>query len=264
MADLTVAGGLLANIPAPLRDELLAAYYQIVNNYREGRWEPSELNGGKLCEVVYTILRGYVDGAFPASAAKPNNMVDACRALEQAPANFPRSVKVQIPRMLIALYEIRNNRGVGHVGGEVNPNQMDATCVLFISKWIVSELVRIFHNVDTKTAEEAIEAIVERVLPVVWRVGNNTRVLVTKLSMKEKTLLLLYSSAQPPEEQDLFKWVEHSNASVYRRDVLRQLHQEKYVEFDETSGLVHLSPKGTALVEKRVLPIAQAGINISI
>ena len=248
------ASSLLANLPLPLRDELIFAYNQIVTNYREGRWEPSELNGGKLCEVVYTILRGHVDGVFPATSSKPANMVDACRALEQAPTTFPRSVRVQIPRMLVALYEVRNNRGVGHVGGEVNPNQMDATCVLCMSKWVVSEIVRLFHNVDTESAEAAIDAIVERELPVVWRVGERARVLDTTTTMKEKTLLLLYHSATPVHEQNLFDWVEYSDASAYRRKVLRSLHQLKLVEYDENTRLVHLSPKGISLVEKSILP----------
>ena len=52
----------LGALPAGLRDELVRALNQIVRNYRENRWEPAELNGGKLCEVTYSILRGYVDG----------------------------------------------------------------------------------------------------------------------------------------------------------------------------------------------------------
>lgn len=121
------AASVLGAVPAGLRDELVQALNEVLRNYRERRWEPSELNGGKLCEVVYTILRGHVGGKFPAKASKPPNMVDACKALEQADSGkFPRSVRVQIPRMLIALYEIRNNRGVGHVGGDVDPNLMDA------------------------------------------------------------------------------------------------------------------------------------------
>lgn len=248
-----LAGGLLANIPVSLRDELLAAYNQIVTNYREGRWEPSELNGGKLCEAVYTILRGHIDGTFPATSSKPTNMVDACRNFEQAPNTFSRSVRIQIPRMLIALYEIRNNRGVGHLGGEVNPNRMDATCVLYMSKWVVSELVRIFHNVDTETAEAAIDAIVERTLPMVWKVGDKLRILDTSTTMREKTLLLLYHSVTSVKEQELFEWVEHSNASIYRRDVLRSLHQDKFIEYNEDMRLVHLSPKGIANVEKYIL-----------
>lgn len=116
----------LSGLSSALRGELLAAYEEIVRNYRERRWEPSELNGGKLCEVVYSILRGHVDGRMPARASKPRNMVDACKALESADQSFPRSVRIQIPRMVMALYEIRNNRGVGHVGGDVDPNAMDA------------------------------------------------------------------------------------------------------------------------------------------
>lgn len=254
VANALASGNLLASLPAPLREELLAAYNQIVTNYRDGKWEPSELNGGKLCEVVYTILRGYVDGTFPAMSSKPANMVDACRALEQASATFPRSVRIQIPRMLIALYEIRNNRGVGHVGGEVNPNHMDATCVLYMSKWTLSELVRLFHNVNVETAEMAINTIAERVLPVIWRVGERLRILDTTITMKEKSLLLLYYNTRPLKERELFEWVEHSNASAYRRDVLRPLHHEKLVEYDESERLVHLSPKGIAQVETTVLP----------
>ena len=54
---------LLDSIPDRLREELLTSYSNIVNNFREHRWEPSELNGGKLCEVVETILKGYIDNS---------------------------------------------------------------------------------------------------------------------------------------------------------------------------------------------------------
>jgi hypothetical protein len=248
------SASLLAAIPQPLRDELLTAFSEIARNFRERRWEPSELNGGKFCEVAYSILRGLVDGSYPASASKPPNMVDACKAFEQADSStFPRSVRIQIPRMIIALYEIRNNRGVGHVGGDVDPNAMDATCVLYMTKWVLAELVRIFHNIDISAAEAAVESIVERVLPQVWRVGKKLRVLDTTLSMKQKTLVLLYHSAAPLRESDLVDWVEHSNPSVYRRDVLRPLHDARLVEYDQVTRIVHISPPGIATVEELLL-----------
>jgi len=246
---------ILYAIPQSLRDELYIAYNQILTNFREGKWEPSELNSGKFCEVVFSIISGYISGSFPASTSKPGNMVDACRSLEQAPSTFPRSVRIQIPRMLIALYEIRNNRGVGHVSGDVNPNKMDATCVLYMSKWIMAELVRLFHGIDTKSAEAAIDLIVERILPVVWDVDGKKRILNTKTTMKEKTLLLLYQcSTHSLAEQDLFEWIEHSNLSNYRRDVLRVLHTEKLIEYDESKKCVYLSPKGSTMVENIILP----------
>src|SRR5687768_3642582 len=138
---------LLAGIPAGLRNPLISSYQEIVSNYSEHRWEPAELNGGKLCEVVYTIVEGAIIGVFAAKPSKPPNMIEACRGLEKKPAvpNRPgdRSLRVLIPRMLTALYEIRNNRNVGHVGGEVDPSHLDATAVLSMSSWVVAELVRV-------------------------------------------------------------------------------------------------------------------------
>ena len=52
---------LLEAIPNGLRTPLFSAYQSIERNFRENRWEPSELNGGKMCEVVYAILKGHVE-----------------------------------------------------------------------------------------------------------------------------------------------------------------------------------------------------------
>lgn len=244
---------LFPSLPSTLREELFTAYFEIVRNYREHRWEPSELNGGKLCEVVYSILQGYIKGQFPTKAVKPKNMVDVCNAIEQATtASTPRSIRIQLPRMMIALYEIRNNRGVGHIGEDVNPNHMDATCVLYMSKWIFAELIRILHAIDTDTATRTVDAIVERISPVIWEIGDKKRVLDTKLRMKEKTLLLLYFSIDAIAEKDLIEWLENSNPTIYRQDVLNPLHDERLIEYDKRVGLIHLSPKGRGFVEKNL------------
>jgi hypothetical protein len=155
--------------------------------------------------------------------------------------------------MLIALYEIRNNRGVGHVGGDVDPNHMDAICVLEMSKWVLGELVRIFHAVSTEEAAHAVDAIVERTLPIIWEVGGKLRVLEPNMSMTDKTLVLLYHSSGPVAEGHLLTWVEHSNASVFRRDVLRPAHKKKLLEYDSESHTVQISPRGSDHVETSIL-----------
>jgi hypothetical protein len=244
---------ILASIPAPLRSELFQAFNEILRNYRERRWEPSELNGGKLSEVVYTILRGHVDGKFPQRAAKPRNMFDACKALEQADASqFSRSVRIQIPRVIVALYEIRNNRGVGHVGGDVDPNLMDASAVLAMSKWVVAELVRHFHAVQTDEAERVVETVVERTIPIVWEIGGVLRVLNPGMSMRDKTLVLLYHQSSAVDEDVLRGWVEHSNPSAYRRDVLAKGHRAKLLEYDAKKKCVSLTPIGVRHVEEKI------------
>lgn len=250
----TRAASVLGGIPPMLRDELINALNEVLRNYLERRWEPSELNGGKLCEVVYTILRGHVEGKFSSKASKPPNMVDACKRLEQADSKtFPRSVRIQIPRMLVALYEIRNNRGVGHVGGDVDPNLMDATAVVAMSKWMVAELIRVFHAVSTEEAQDLVEAVVEHSLPVIWKVGGVVRVLKSGMEAKDKILVLLYHSRTWVSEEELLRWVEYSNSTNFRK-ILKGCHKQKFVEYDAQKKRIIISPTGIEYVETYILP----------
>jgi hypothetical protein len=239
-----------SDLPEALREELLDAFSKIVTNYSERRWEPAELNGGKLCEVVYSIIRGIADKKFPARASKPQSMMGACRALENDTSIVARSIRFQIPRMIPALYELRNNRNVGHVGGEVDPNHMDAVCVLQMSKWMLAELIRILHHRPLDEAAEIVDALVERETPLLWKVNGKVRVLETGLTMKGKMLLILHANAAPVTDRDLIDFVEHSNPSAFRRDVLRPAHKDRLVEYDQQTGMVTISPKGIERAEK--------------
>jgi hypothetical protein len=93
---------LLSSIPAGLSTPLLSEYRHIVQNHMEHRWSPAELSGGKLCEIVYTVLDGHANGTYPAPPSKPGNFVPACRALESN-SHVPRSFQILIPRLLPAL-----------------------------------------------------------------------------------------------------------------------------------------------------------------
>lgn len=239
----------LGGLPTTLREELINELTKIERHFREGRWEPAELDGGRLCEIVISILEGRVAGTMPVHAKKPKDMVEACRALEHlSHTAWPRSLRIQIPRIVLSVYEIRNSRDVGHMGGEVNSNHMDASLVLAASKWLVAELVRTFHQVDTATATSYVEALIERETPAVWVVGDKKRALKASLSMRNKVLLLLNASAGSVTDRDLFDWVEYSNLSVFRSSLLQGLHDERLIEYDRKAGMVTLSQLGARFV----------------
>ena len=247
----------LKSLPSGLRDELLRTYREIARNFSERRWEPSELNGGKFCEVVYSIVAGCISGTFPATATKPKSMVDACRALENTPPNpsrpGDRSLRILIPRVLIALYEIRNNRGVGHIGGDVDPNFLDATAVYGMASWTLAELIRIFHGLTTQEAQEVVDALVERKNPLVWDIAGVKRVLDPSMKSADQVLLLLHAQASWLPEGDLLRSIEYSNATVFRDKVLGPLHRERLLEYDNKQHRVHISPTGSDYVEKHIL-----------
>ncbi len=251
------ASKVLANIPVGLRDPLFQSYQDIVTNFAEHRWEPSELNGGKFCEIVYTIIYGAIKGTFAAKPSKPPNMVKACSDLEKLPANptriGDRSLRILIPRTLMALYDIRNNRGVGHAGGDVNPNFMDATVVCSIASWVLAELVRIFHHVSTNEAQETVDALVQRKISLVWDLGDIKRVLDPKMKKDHQVLLLLYTKPAWMTEGDLLKSVEYSDATLFRANILRSLHKKRLIEYDEDQQKARISPSGSQYVERQII-----------
>lgn len=239
-------------LPTTLRDDLLNAFNEIVNNYREHRWEPSELNGGKLCEAVYTICKGWLEGgAYPPRAAKPSRFPNKCWEMESAYQQVPnsRSARILIPRMMIGLYDVRNNRGVGHAGADVDPNQMDATVVLYTAKWLVAELVRLLHTLTTDEATAVVDGLIQREVAWIWAHEDKKRVLQKGLTWKQQTLLLLLTESGDVNESDVFRWLEHPGLPSFRKDVLKQLHKSRLVEYDVTARTVRLLPPGVTAAE---------------
>ena len=92
------------------------------------------------------FLKGYATGTYPAKPKKPRNFPQACKDLEAGPTTLPHSMRILVPRVLPGIYDVRNNRNVGHVGGDVDPNHMDATLCLQHLRWILGELIRVFHD----------------------------------------------------------------------------------------------------------------------
>ena len=79
--------------------------------------------------------------------------------------------------------------------------------------------------------------------------------------MRDQTLLHLYRSTESPTERDLVAWTEHSNASVYRRDILRPLHRERFIEYKENERRVTISPKWIAEAERVLAEVV--GLDLS-
>jgi hypothetical protein len=243
----------LSTIPAGLRSPLLAEYQSIVQNFAEHRWSPSELSGGKFCEIVFTILDGQAKSAYAASPAKPRNFVGACRNFENN-SHVPRSFQILIPRLLPALYEVRNNRGVGHAGGDVDPNHMDAVFVLTSCNWIMAELVRVFHNVSIAEAQDIVDKLVERRMPLLWIGDDMRRVLDPKLSLREQILLFLCTSPGKISTADLKNWTGYKNASYFKK-LLLEMHGERLIELASNGSTALILPPGdkiaTELIARR-------------
>lgn len=154
--------------------------------------------------------------------------------------------------MMIGLYDIRNDRGVGHAGAEVNPNHMDATVVLYTAKPLMAELVRLLHTLNIDEATAIVDGLIEREAAWVWTHGDKKRVLRTGMTWKQQTLALMLTEAREVAEADLFRWLEHPGLPSFRRDVPKPLHKIRQIDYDVDKRTVRLLPPGVTAAEELV------------
>ncbi len=244
----------LAGIPSQFRVKLIETYERLKRDHREGRHDAAGLAAGKLCEVVLRLLQYTVTGTYTPFGTKIANFADECRRLETSPAGASaESIRVVIPRSLNFLYTMRNKRGIGHVGGDVDANKIDSAALARLADWIICELVRVFHGLSLEEAQDIIDNLAQRELPDVWEVGGKKRVLRNDLTASEQVLLFLYTDPSSYQlAEDLCAWIEYS-PSMFKRNILRPLHRKRLIEFDEESELVYLSPLGVQKVEMTIL-----------
>lgn len=241
---------LLQVIPDCLKNPLFEEFNGLHKAYYEGRWKLASLDAGRFCEVVYTILDGVLSGAFAAAPSKPNNFPASCKALEskQPIGVGDHSIRILIPRVLPGMYDVRNNRNVGHVGGDVTSNKIDATMLLGNAIWILAELIRVFHNIPLHEAQAIVDSLADLKPSIIWEFDGNLRVMSPDMSMTDKTLILLNSINGWCPVLDLERWVKA--ARNYRQNVLQKLDDKLLIEYDSKNLRAAITPLGTKRSEE--------------
>jgi hypothetical protein len=245
----------LANVSSKFRSRLIQTYLDLKKNCLESRQEAAGLAVGKFCEVVLRLLQEKVRSSSTPFGKKINNYADECRKLITAPeTSGNESERVVLPRALVFLYTMRSKRGIGHVGGDVDANAIDVAVMAKTADWIVCELIRINHNISLEEAQDIVDGMSVRQLPIIWEVAGKKRVLKEGLRARDQVLLLLYSNQNSAVLlEDLCEWIEYSNPQVFKIKIIKELHKHRFLEFDKDSESIVLSPKGVEYVETNLI-----------
>lgn len=236
--------------PRDIVDPLIDFFVELRENYYLRKHGPAELSGGKFAEACVRLLQYELSGKYTPIGQPIRNMTRELRGFEQAASTYSDSFRLHIPRMLLGIYNLRNRRGVGHLGGDVNPNLADSTVILSVVNWVMAELYRVHYSVSLDEAQKVVDQLVERKLPLIYEVGEIRRVLDPELTAKDQTLILLYSVYPDVlSEADLLRCIEYSSASSYRNRILRALHQQRLINYDDYERTCVILPTGLRYVE---------------
>lgn len=245
----------LSRIPAALRSRLLTRYSELKAAFVNGQYDACGLRAGRLCEVLLRVLQNELTGSYTPLGTRLGRFDQECDRLESLPQTAGvDGLRVIMPRALNFLYTLRNKRGIGHEGGDVDANEIDAATAVRIADWCISELIRVVHAISLEEAQALLDAIAEREVPQVWSVANAKRVLDPSLNYREQALLLLYAAQAPVAVEDLFAWIEHPRMSNFRAQVLGPLHRERLIEYDRETETAVLSPTGAERVDEQIVP----------
>src|SRR5258705_5846781 len=187
-----IASSLKTQFDPRLVDELLSAYQEAKRNFFLGGLRLSAVEGGRFCEAAMRMLQQATTKRF----TPLGQLIDSDRLFQQLReiprGTQPDSIRLNIPRVIRVIYDIRNGRDAAHLADDIDPNLQDATLVISNIDWTLAEFVRLYHDVNADEAQRIVDGLVVRAAPAVQDFAGFLKVLNPKLKASLFVLLLLY------------------------------------------------------------------------
>lgn len=146
-------------------DRLLDHYQSMKARMEDGEYDEAGTHLGNFCENMVNILRDQMGEDVldrPSLGNFVNNSLSG-----NVGTSEPDSIRLQIPRVLRAAYDIRNNRDSVHVNLRVPVNHADTQAGFAMCSWMLAELLRVYgdgdHSDDMEEVGELIDEISEPV-----------------------------------------------------------------------------------------------------
>lgn len=249
----------LQGIDDEFRDKIIDLYIELkkryVRSFFSDEYDAVGLSSGKFCETLFRFLEKEIFSKFtPFNKHISNFPVEINKLIQSPVSQGNESVRIIIPRALLLLYTLRNKRGIGHVGGDIEANAIDIGTIIKIADWIICELIRIYHSLNISEAQLIVDSLNVKIIPVIWNVDGKKRIIKNGMSYSQKVLILLYNElGNKATIKELFEWSEYSSFSVFKSKMLGPLHKEKLIEYNLQDLIVTISPTGMQAAESLLI-----------
>ena len=163
-----VLQSLSSKICASIVDDLMVAHSQTVGSYRSGDLKGALADAGRFVEHTLRALE-YLSSSIVVDSIK--SVKQSVVHLEQQKA-LPDSLRLIVPRVCYMIYSLRSKRNAVHVN-EIDPSDIDVVLVVAATNWVLSELVRNFHDSDEGQVKACMLELSKPTIPFIeffqWR-----------------------------------------------------------------------------------------------
>ena len=221
MASINKTTLLLAIAPpldSKLAEQLLDEFISLEKRFVLRDWEPATLDGGQFVEAAARIIYHQDSGNL-----NRRRTVHNCLSYIEDPTNnnthlfSNRKALLHICRVLRTIYKFRSDRGAVHIDPDYSANHIDSKLVVENSRWVLSEILRLFWTGDRSQVAKAIRQIVQFDIPVIGEYDGHLLVQRTDCTAEEEILILLHhAGGDGLSRQDIGNFAQKSASTVTR------------------------------------------------
>jgi hypothetical protein len=218
-------------------DAAVRHFRSMVSDYQKSEWADAAAKGGKFIEAVMKAL--WVRAGETVPAAKDFKVGVLIDRLQQKPAaaGIPDTIRLTIPRACRFAYEIASNRGARHDADETDANEMDASAVLAVCSWILSEMVRFSQKgLDLSEAKRIVEGLMRRKFPFTEEIDGRVYTEIGSSAPETALGILFYIYPRRMREAELIESLVRHGYKQHNAAVAVQ-RLKPYVDSDGTGSL---------------------------
>ena len=176
---------------------MLSEYVSQEKRYVLNDWEPATLDGGQFVEAAARILYHTDSGSLNREKDPDECLKFVEDWKNQNKHAFPdRKSAKHICKVLRTIYKFRSDRGAIHIDPTYTANQLDSRLIIENSKWVVSEVLRIFWSGSRESVAKAIRELLQYEIPAVGRYEDKRIVERPDCTAEEEILLLLRDAGE--------------------------------------------------------------------
>lgn len=230
------------------------SYQEMQQRFLAGDWQPTELDGGRLCEAVARCTYQLDSGTITHSQL-PNEI---CQKIEdeknQHAHKLGSAERTHICKAISLVYKFRSARGSVHISPIYKADFMDSMLMVHAGKWIFAEFLRLAWKKDKSVIAETIANIVQLEYSLIHELDGKPLVLESNISAPSELLLLLnHAEGHRLPKDDLVEQAKNNDPKSLGVAISRLLKVNE-IRRTGTAGELALTPKGQKRVIEKIIP----------